>query len=121
MIDSMGGLLDLLFTLGKECKLGRPNFPFTPSVSSDQFYYRSYEVIARATRVSNLIYSRGSDDRDANQFLTRSDVAIIIRRYFAKPISELQGASNLKSLHKPLINDLNNQSKKAFTPFPVKE
>jgi len=112
MIDSMGHLLDLLLTSAAKCKLSRPNFPFTPSVSSDQFYYGSYEVIARATGVSNLLYSQGGGDKNANQSLTRADVAVIIRRYFAEPLNNAMGVSfNSKSLYKSIANYLGYQSK----------
>jgi hypothetical protein len=90
MVDWFGQALEQVYSYGEnQCNLRRSNrsFSVSPDIPSNAFYFQSYLTIGRATG-ANLAYQSESNNPDLNGNLplTRADAAVILNRYFFRPI-----------------------------------
>jgi len=98
-VDWVGAALNQVFRRAGQgrCGFRRPNRPFTPSsnISPNAFYYQSYLTIGRATG-ERLLYQpgSGSPERNGDLALTRRDAAVILNRYFFRPIEEFSRSAS---------------------------
>ncbi|OYQ62353.1 hypothetical protein B9G53_22550 [Pseudanabaena sp. SR411] len=122
MIDWFGTALNVVFTFGEnQCNFSRPRRSFNPSsnIDSTAFYYQSYLAIGNATG-GELLYqpSSGNSESSGDSELTRADAAIILNRYFLRPIEAFAKRTSSIDSHEYASKSLLSKDKTQLAQMP---